>query len=93
MNLRLRNDVLLVLLPPDADAVTPSGLILTPAFTPPVTHGIVRDVGPKVQDVRPGDHVAFPPTEGDPITVDGHRHLFLRESAITGILQKAEASV
>ena len=45
------------------------------------TYGRVRQVGPKVQDVKPGDLVAFPDDAGTPVILAGYDHLLIREHA------------
>lgn len=92
MNLRLRNDVVLVLLPPvTGPPTTDSGLILAHGLTPATTYGRVRQIGPKVHDVQPGDMVAFPASAGEPVQIDGYEHLLIREHAISATIQKHEA--
>lgn len=92
MTLRLRNDVVLVLLAPAQDMqATPTGLYLAPVVTPPPTSGRVRQIGPGVHDVAPGDLVAFPSTAGVPVIWEGYAHLLIREPAIAAIIHKDEA--
>lgn len=93
MTLRLRNDVVLVLLPPNPEQqVSAGGLHLAPGLTPATTYGRVRQIGPKVQDVHPGDMVAFPSSAGEPVHLDGYDHLLIREHAISATIAKHEAS-
>lgn len=86
MRLRVRNDVILVLLPP---LMEQAGIQLVEAAPSPPTHGLVRQVGPNVQDIQPGDCIAFPTTVGDEITLDGFAHLLLRETDVSAVLSKA----
>lgn len=92
MTLRLRNDVVLVLLAPNPEQqLSAGGLHITPALTPATTYGRVRQIGPKVQDIAPGDMVAFPSDAGEPIIIEGYDHLLIREPAISATIQKHEA--
>lgn len=90
--MKLLKDTILVLLPPqDAQDRTLSGLHLAHALPPPATHGRVRMVGPVVREIKPGDMVAFSPDDGEPLPLQGHPHLVIRESAIIGTIDKREA--
>ena len=92
MTIRLLNDMVLVLLVPMPER-TEHGVMLAPALPPPSTAGRIVRVGPKVREVHVGDMVAFPPTVGTPMPMDGHECLFLRETEITATIGKYEGQV
>jgi co-chaperonin GroES (HSP10) len=92
MNVVVKNDRVLVLLPPnDGDRRTLSGLFTPESLPSPVTFGRVVRTGPKVRDLRPGDAVAFPATAGDAWPYGDHLCLFLRESECVARIAKADA--
>lgn len=91
--MRVLNDRLLVLLPPNPEEQqTTAGLFLAHALTPPTSYGRVVKIGPKVRDVQPGDMVAFSSTAGDLVSLGAHECLFLRESDVVATIQKQDVS-
>lgn len=91
--LRLRSNIVLVLLPPAAALQqTAGGIITAPATTPTPTYGRVLRTGPRALDVQRGDLVAFSPTAGEPCDYGNHSLLFLREPEIDFIVEKEPAA-
>lgn len=87
--LQLRNDVILVLLPPNAaERQTLSGLFVAHALPAATCYGRVVKVGPRVAEVAKGDLVAFPPSVGEEMPHGDYTLLFLREPEVSFIVSK-----
>lgn len=87
--LQLRNDVILVLLPPTrAEHRTISGLFVARALPTATCYGRVLKVGPRVREVAKGDLVAFPPSVGDELPHGDYTLLFLREPEVSFLVRK-----
>ena len=50
-----------------------------------VNEGTVVAVGPKVPDLKPGDHVCFYEFSGSPVEIDGEEYLSMGEGEIHGV--------
>lgn len=53
--------------------------------------GLVREVGPEVTQIRPGDRIVYEKFTGTEMEVEGVKYLLLREKEIKGILDESAA--
>lgn len=89
MNLRLRPDLVLVLLPP-AEAIRRLGPVWgAQKYAGPAQIGVVRQIGDRVvEPLRPGDVVIFSSLVGEEIDYDNWPHLLIRESDLEAVVEQ-----
>jgi co-chaperonin GroES (HSP10) len=85
--LRLRPDLVLVALPPRTERVRASGLVTLDASDRADMLGKVRLVGAAVREVCAGQFVVFGRLAGQPVDVDGHPHLLIREADLDAVVE------
>jgi len=65
-----------------ADEKTDSGIFIPESARSPLNRGVVRKLGPNVEEVKNGDHVMFPVHVGTPLERDGVVYLLMAEESI-----------
>lgn len=61
----------------------PDGIVLPERARDDAQFGIVREVGPSVQALKPGDTVILPSWYDDKIEIDGKTYVVLAEKSIS----------